>query len=87
MTPNLITAQYLDEYRILLIFSDGTKGIVDLKDDLWGEVFEPLKDLDVFRQFELNTELSTIQWSTGADLAPGFLYEQALHNKQSQPTR
>ena len=35
-----------------------------------GEVFEPLKDPDVFRCFRVDTELDTIVWATGADLAP-----------------
>ena len=41
------------------------------------EVFEPLKDLAVFRRFRLDTELNTIIWETGADLAPEYLYERA----------
>ena len=47
------------------------------KRQLWGEVFEPLKDTDVFRCFRVDTELDTIVWPTGADLAPEFLYERA----------
>jgi hypothetical protein len=43
---------------------------------LWGEVFEPLKDLAVFQGFRLDTELNTISWETGADLAPEYLYER-----------
>ena len=37
-----------------------------------------MKDLDVFRCFRVDTELDTIVWATGADLAPEFLYEQAV---------
>ncbi len=87
MTPNIRTAKYLDHYRIEVSFSDGSKGVIDLEDELWGEVFEPLKDMDLFRAFRVNEELSTLEWPTGADLAPEFLYEQAMHNKQLQPTQ
>ena len=87
MTPNLIDAKYLDRYRIEITFSDGTEGVINMESELWGEVFEPLKDLKLFRAFRVNEELSTLEWPTGADLAPEFLYEQALHNKQLQPTR
>jgi len=78
MTPDLLKATYVDQYRIQLTFADGTEGIIDLRDELWGEVFEPLKDVEVFRSFRVNTELSTIEWPSRADLAPEFLYEQTL---------
>ena len=35
-------AKYLHDYVIWLRFNDGAEGMVDLKDELYGEVFEPL---------------------------------------------
>lgn len=77
MTPRLVEARYVDGYRIRLVYEDGAQGVVDLQDELWGEVFEPLRDVDLFKQFRLDPELQTIVWPTGADLAPEFLYERA----------
>ena len=77
MIPRLINAVYMGGYRIEVTFSDGTHGIVDMEKELWGEVFEPLKDLAQFKKFVLDEELKTIVWPTGADLAPEFLYQQA----------
>jgi len=51
---------YLEDYRIRLEFSDGSIKEVDLRDDLWGEVFEPLKDLELFIQVRLNPDSGTI---------------------------
>lgn len=76
MTPKLESAEYVGDYRILLRFADGCQGEVDLSGELWGEVFDPLKDVAVFRRFRLDTELNTIAWESGADLAPEFLYEK-----------
>ena len=76
MTPKIVFAEYVDEYRVRLRFQDGAEAEIDLKDELWGEVFEPLKDPAVFRGFCLNEELNTLTWSTGADFSPEFLYEQ-----------
>ncbi len=76
MTPQLQSVKYLKGYRLHLTFSDGNEGDLDLAGELWGEVFEPLKDLKLFRKFRLNEELNTISWPTGADLAPEFLYEK-----------
>ena len=39
-----------DGYRLQLRFNDGSEGIVDLQAELYGEVFEPLCDLRLFRQ-------------------------------------
>ncbi len=69
-------AKYLHDYVIWLRFNDGAEGMVDLKDELYGEVFEPLKDLERFRSFKVDLDLETIVWDNGADLAPEFLYDK-----------
>jgi hypothetical protein len=66
---------YLGEYKLRLTFSDGTSKEVDLQDELYGEVFEPLKDKSLFRQVVVNPDTNTIEWPNGADFAPEFLYE------------
>ncbi len=81
MTPRLVRAEYLGEYKIHVTFDDGLQGIIDLEGELWGEVFEPLKNTDVFRGFRVDRELDTIVWATGADLAPEFLHERAVLNQ------
>jgi len=69
-------ARYVSGYTIWLRFSDGVEGEVDLGRELWGEVFEPLRDPEVFRSFAVHPEFHTLTWPTGADLAPEFLYER-----------
>lgn len=69
-------ALYQDEYKIWFEFSDGTSGIADLYKDLWGEMFEPLKNIDLFKEFKVSDIFNTIVWENGADLAPEFLYSK-----------
>jgi hypothetical protein len=76
----IVEARYISGYVIWLQFSDGLTGEVDLKAELGGEVFEPLRDQTVFRSFVLHPELHTIVWPNGADLAPEFLYEHVRVN-------
>ena len=76
MIPRVEAAHYVQGYTIRLRFSDGTEGQVDLGEELHGEVFEPLKDQAVFRQFSVHPEFHTLCWPNGADLAPEFLYEK-----------
>ncbi len=78
MLPKLCDAQYDGEYRIRVAFADGTEGVIDFADELWGEVFEPLKEMTLFAGFSVSAELGTLVWPNGADFAPEFLY-QKLH--------
>ena len=78
MIPRLESVEYVTGYTIRLSFEDGTAGDVDLEGELWGEVFEPLKDHEFFRRFQLDRELNTVTWPSGADLAPEFLYARLV---------
>ena len=69
-------ARYVRDFVVWLRFNDGAEGEVDLRDELFGEVFEPLQDITKFCEFRLDPELNTIAWSNGADLAPEFLHER-----------
>ena len=69
-------AKYVRDYVIWLRFNDGAEGEVDLRDDLEGEVFEPLKDPSRFQQFRVDPEIETLVWDNGADMAPEFLYDR-----------
>ncbi len=75
MDYDVIEAQYVRDYVIRLRFRDGTSGEVDLLPELWGEVFEPLKDIEYFKKFTLDPELETLVWPNGADFAPEFLHD------------
>jgi len=72
-------AHYLNDYRIWLAFNDGTAGEIDLAAELYGEIFEPLKDIEFFKSFQI--EGHTLSWQNGADFAPEFLREQILPGK------
>lgn len=73
MIPRVTEARYVSGRTIWLRFSDGAQGEVDLSVEIHGEMFEPLEDIEYFRNFEVNRELGTIVWPNGADFAPEFL--------------
>jgi hypothetical protein len=64
----------LDGYRLEIFFEDGVHGVVSLSDRLFGPVFEPLKNVDLFAQVRID-EFGVVTWPNGADLAPDALYE------------
>ena len=69
----VIDVDYISDYKLLVTFSDGNRKIVNLEPYLKGEVFGELLDKEKFVQYGLTRV--TIEWATGADLAPEFLYE------------
>ena len=44
LTPKIVEARHAGDYRIWLRFADGVEGEIDLEPELWGPIFEPLKD-------------------------------------------
>ncbi len=75
MILHVTDAKHLKDYQLWLKFNDGAEGAVDLSKELWGTVFEPLKDVRLFSQLKIDAELDTIVWPNGADLSPEFLHD------------
>ena len=76
---HVVSVKYLDNYQLKLTFNNGIEGIVDLEQELYGEIFEPLKDKSLFQKVFVTSR--TIEWPNGADFAPEFLFEIALDKK------
>lgn len=83
MFLRIIKAKYLHDYRIWLEFNNGISGEVDLKDELEGAVFGPLKNKENFKKFKVDETLRTIVWENGADLAPEFLHDHLMVSNSS----
>ena len=75
MDYDVLEARSLGGYRVWLRFQDGTEGEIELESRLWGPVFEPIKNLDLFRQFRVDPISQTLVWPNGADLAPETLHD------------
>ncbi len=69
---NRITAaRVLHDCTVELEFADGFVGQIDLRSQLWGPVFGPLADRNVFREVRLEDD--TIRWPNDADFCPDVL--------------
>ncbi|HID65255.1 MAG TPA: DUF2442 domain-containing protein [Anaerolineae bacterium] len=87
MFLHVTSVSYLEDYKLRLTFNDGVTKDVDLQDELYGEVFEPLKDIELFRQVTVNADTNTIEWPNGADFAPEFLYEIGQEVEEVAPAK
>jgi hypothetical protein len=68
-------AEYVDGYKINLLFNDGITKMVDFKELLSGTriLLTPLLNLDYFKSFYLDE--ITICWPNGLDFSPDALYK------------
>ena len=72
--------EVIGEYRLRLTFKDGLVGDVDFIGRDWRRVFAPLADPDYFAKVYVDSEVGTIVWPNGLDMAPEPLYEKACRN-------
>ena len=76
-TPKVTEVTPLDDFTILLYFTDGHHKIFDVKPLLDSPAFQPLKDIEVFKKVVL--EDGIISWCEySIDIAPETLYEQGV---------
>lgn len=73
---DVIDVRHIRDYVLWIKFEDGSEGQVDLANSLRGPVFEPLRDVEYFKQVRVEPELGTIVWPNGADIAPETLHER-----------
>ncbi len=76
MFLHVTKAEYIGGYGLRLAFNNGESGDVDLEQELYGEMFAPLLDLEQFKNFRVDEEIETVVWGNGADFSPEFFYEK-----------
>ncbi|MEZ4868446.1 MAG: DUF2442 domain-containing protein [Caldilineaceae bacterium] len=76
MFPRIEKVRYLEEYCLELQFTDGTKGKLDFQQRVVGRggVFEPLEDLEFFKQVVVDPVAGTLVWPNDVDFCPDVLY-------------
>ena len=72
MYPSVKKVESLEEHVLLLEFSNGESGMLDMKPFLGFGVFRRLQDLAAFKR--ARAAFDTIEWDCGVDLDPEFVY-------------
>lgn len=83
---------YLREYKLKILFSDGKIKIVDFQN--WinegGFYFLPLRDVEFFKKVKMDESNYSICWPNDADVSPDVLYEMGTNlqdtNKELKST-
>ena len=75
MIIHVIEVKVVGTYSLELAFDNGIRKRVNLRHELYGSIFEPLRDPVYFALAYLDPDSRTVTWPNGADLAPDFLFE------------
>ena len=62
-------------YTLQIGFDDQSEQRIDFRPVLAGELYVPLRDLEVFNQVTLDPEVQTLVWPNGADFDPATLHD------------
>ena len=75
-------AEYVDDYMVRMLFSDGITKVVDFKPFLKDakNLFLPLLDMEYFKGFSVDD--TTICWPNEVDFCPDVLYEVGQDTKE-----
>jgi hypothetical protein len=65
----------IDQYTLRITFDDGTEQVINFEPVLYGPVFGPLRDPELFRQVQLIEYAGCLEWPTGADFDPETLHD------------
>jgi len=73
--------EHLAPYTLRVSFDDDTQQTIDFEEVLAGDLYRPLRDLDLFNQVRLDPEVHTLVWPTGADFDPETLHDWPLYRE------
>lgn len=80
--------EFVQDYTLRVHFDDGSEQVIDLEPILYGEMYGPLRDREMFHQVSIDPIARTLTWANGADFDPETLrnwdrYKVELKNAQN----
>lgn len=76
MYPSVTHVTPTENYILSVCFDNGESGTLDMKPFLNFGVFQRLKDPRIFEH--VRVAFDTVEWDSGIDLDPEFVYEKCL---------
>jgi hypothetical protein len=66
-------------YKLRVRFDDNAEQTIDFQPILAGELYRPLRDLEMFNRVKIDLEVHTLVWPNGADFDPATLHDWPEH--------
>jgi hypothetical protein len=82
MYPSVKNVFAGEDFMLSIDFDNGEQGKLDMKPFLDFGVFQRLKDRNAFKR--VRVAFDTIEWDTGVDLDPEFVYAKCERQKNAQ---
>ena len=73
--------EIVSAYTLYVRFDDNTQQLIDFQPILAGELYSPLRDLELFNQVRIDREVDTLVWPNGADFDPATLHDWPVHEQ------
>jgi Protein of unknown function (DUF2442) len=73
--------EIVSAYTLRVRFDDNTEQTIDFRPILAGEVYSPLRNLELFNQVRIDPEVATLVWPNGADFDPATLHDWPVHER------
>jgi hypothetical protein len=67
--------EIVSDYTLRVGFDDGTEQVIDFRPILAGELYGPLRNLELFKQVGIDPDVETLVWPNGADFDPATLHD------------
>jgi hypothetical protein len=67
--------EIVSDYTLRVRFDDDSEQTIDFRPILAGELFGPLRDLEVFNKVRIDPDVYTLGWPNGADFDPATLHD------------
>lgn len=71
--------QIVAAYTLRVRFDDQTEQVINFEPILAGQLFRPLRDVELFNQVRVDPEVHTLVWPNGADFDPATLHDWPEH--------
>jgi hypothetical protein len=62
-------------HTVRVLFEDGTAQTINFQPVLVGELYGPLRDVDLFSRVRIDPDTRTLVWPNGADFDPATLHD------------
>jgi hypothetical protein len=73
--------EIVSPHVIRLGFEDGTEQTINFEPILAGELYGPLRDLELFNQVQIDQVAQTLVWPNGADFDPATLHDWPAYER------
>lgn len=75
----VVSFEIVGPHQLRVRFDDEAERVIDFQPVLAGELYAPLRDVELFNRVKIDSEVHTLVWPNGADFDPATLHDWPEH--------